>query len=202
LSPWQEEIQRRRERAARFQTQDSLASYQPAVDPADIARRKKRAQRFGVDYQPEDAAGLMDVGELTEGSLTHVAHGCWAAALCECAWPSGRQHGVCNLACYRIAGVEAKGAGGDGLGRRFSDKRIRGVALKILCVVHADLLESKREVPAEVARRREAIHLYGVDLLNTKEVRLCNFRTGARWAVDITCWAVDRKAELWIEEIA
>lgn len=34
----------------------------------------------------------------------------------------------------------------------------------------ADLLESKRDVPAEAARRREAIHLYGVDLLNTKEV--------------------------------
>ena len=58
----QEEIQRRRERASRFQTEDSLAAYQPAVDPADVAKRKKRAERFGTEYQPEDAAGLMDVG--------------------------------------------------------------------------------------------------------------------------------------------
>lgn len=58
----QEEIQRRRERASRFQTEDSLAAYQPAVDPADVAKRKKRAERFGTEYQPDDAAGLMDVG--------------------------------------------------------------------------------------------------------------------------------------------
>jgi hypothetical protein len=58
----QEEIQRRRDRAARFQTEDSLAAYQPAVDPADIAKRKKRAERFGTEFQTEDAAGLMDVG--------------------------------------------------------------------------------------------------------------------------------------------
>ena len=37
-------------------------------------------------------------------------------------------------------------------------------------VLPADLLEQKREVSAEVPRRQEAIHLYGVDLLNTKEV--------------------------------
>ncbi len=60
---WQEEIQRRRERANRFQTEDTLASYQPVVDPAELAKRKKRAEKFGMEYQPEDAAGLMDVGE-------------------------------------------------------------------------------------------------------------------------------------------
>lgn len=110
----QEEIERRRQRAARFQTEDSLAAYQPAVDPADIARRKKRAERFGTEFQPEDAAGLMDV----------------------------------------------------------------------------DLLEQKREVAPEVARRREAIHLYGVDLLNTKEV-LSYFREYSpvycEWLDDSSC---------------
>jgi hypothetical protein len=38
--------------------------------------------------------------------------------------------------------------------------------------LYADLLEQKREVAPEVARRREAVHLYGVDLLNTQEVRV------------------------------
>mmetsp|Transcript_8241 Transcript_8241/g.24586 ORF Transcript_8241/g.24586 Transcript_8241/m.24586 type:complete len:457 (+) Transcript_8241:321-1691(+) len=90
----EEEIKRRRERAERFQTTDALASYQPAVDMDDIEKRKKRAEKFGVDYQPDDAAGLMNI----------------------------------------------------------------------------DLLEQKRDAPAEVSRRREAIHLYGVDLLNTREV--------------------------------
>lgn len=51
----------------------------------------------------------------------------------------------------------------------------------------ADLLEQKRDVAPEVARRREAIHLYGVDLLNTKEVgRLL-------WRVDLhACLIIPR----------
>ena len=44
----------------------------------------------------------------------------------------------------------------------------RNVAASL--VLPADLLEQKREVPVEVPRRQDAIHLYGVDLLNTKEV--------------------------------
>lgn len=60
----QEEIARRRERAERFHTSDTLQSYQPAVDPEEAARRKHRAEKFGTEYVPEDAAGLMDVGAL------------------------------------------------------------------------------------------------------------------------------------------
>ena len=71
----QEEIQRRRARAAKYGTEDTLAAYQPVVDPEDAARRKKRAERFGVDYQPEDAAGLMDVGAL----LLLTKHACSTA---------------------------------------------------------------------------------------------------------------------------
>lgn len=57
-----EEIRRRRERAARFNTTDTLASYQPAVDLEEAEKRRKRAEKFGTKYQADDAAGLMDVG--------------------------------------------------------------------------------------------------------------------------------------------
>ena len=63
---------RRRERAARFGTEDTLAGYQPAVDPLEAARRKKRAEKFGTEYKEEDAAGLMDVGELDAKVLGRV----------------------------------------------------------------------------------------------------------------------------------
>ena len=60
----QEELQRRRERAARFQTEDKLAEYQPAVDKEQEERRRARAKKFGVAYAPRDETGLADAGAL------------------------------------------------------------------------------------------------------------------------------------------
>jgi hypothetical protein len=60
----QEQIARRRERAARFHTSDTLQTYQPAVNLDELARRKHRSEKFGTKYVPEDGAGLMDVGAL------------------------------------------------------------------------------------------------------------------------------------------
>ncbi len=60
----QEELQRRRERAARFQTDDKLAEYQPAVDMEEEQRRRARAKKFGVAYAPKDETGLADAGAL------------------------------------------------------------------------------------------------------------------------------------------
>ena len=58
----QEELKRRKDRAARFRTQDTLAEYQPAVDLDEEQRRRARAQKFGVKYEPTDETGLADAG--------------------------------------------------------------------------------------------------------------------------------------------
>ena len=75
----QEEIKRRRERASRFETTDALESYQPAVDLEEVEKRKKRAEKFGVEYQPDDAAGLMDVGA-PRPCFLHQVHCCLLVA--------------------------------------------------------------------------------------------------------------------------
>jgi len=65
----QEELQRRRERAARFQTEDKLAEYQPAVDMEEEERRRARAKKFGIAYAPKDETGLADAGALCTCAL-------------------------------------------------------------------------------------------------------------------------------------
>ena len=69
----QEELQRRRERAARFQTQDTLAEYQPAVDLEKEQRRRARAKKFGTTYQPTDETGLAHAGVLRQFMLLRLA---------------------------------------------------------------------------------------------------------------------------------
>jgi hypothetical protein len=68
----QEELKRRRDRAARFRTQDTVAEYQPAVDLEEEQRRRARAQKFGVTYEPTDETGLADAG---------AAHACTLCSL-------------------------------------------------------------------------------------------------------------------------
>ena len=58
----QEELKRRKERAARFRTEDKLAEYQPAVDMDEEQKRRARAQKFGVKYEPTDETGLAEAG--------------------------------------------------------------------------------------------------------------------------------------------
>ena len=58
----QEELKRRKDRSARFQTEDRLAEYRPPTDPEVEAKRKERAERFGTTYEPPDESGLIDVG--------------------------------------------------------------------------------------------------------------------------------------------
>ena len=65
----QEELKRRRERASRFQTQDKLAEYQPAVDMEEVQRRRARAEKFGTTYEPADETGLADAGVLRKCML-------------------------------------------------------------------------------------------------------------------------------------
>ena len=58
----QEELDRRRQRAARFQTEDRLAEYRPPTDPEAEERKRERAERFGTTYEPPDETGLIEVG--------------------------------------------------------------------------------------------------------------------------------------------
>ena len=58
----QEQLSRRKERAARFGTDDRLSDYRPPTDPEAEARKRERAERFGTAYEAPDESGLIDVG--------------------------------------------------------------------------------------------------------------------------------------------
>ena len=67
----QEEQEKRRERADRFNIPDD-----PSIDykpEEDIAIKTARAHKFGVEYKPEDAV-LMDMGRL------ELLYDCWLSA--------------------------------------------------------------------------------------------------------------------------
>lgn len=56
----QEEQEKRASRASRFNTEPPAAYIYKPDD--DIAAKTKRAEKWGVDYKPEEAV-LMDMGE-------------------------------------------------------------------------------------------------------------------------------------------
>ena len=70
----QEELQRRRERAARFHTEDTLADYQPAVDLEKEQRRRARAKKFGTTYEPTDETGLAHAGAQVHDEVAGEAY--------------------------------------------------------------------------------------------------------------------------------
>ncbi len=58
----QEEQQKRRERAGRFNLPAAEAPEQDYRPDEEVAAKTKRAQKFGVVYEPSSAV-LMDMGE-------------------------------------------------------------------------------------------------------------------------------------------
>ena len=60
----EEEAAKRAQRAGRFGLPEgSGLAWKPPVVTEDEEKKRQRAARFGVDYQPKDGTGLMDVGE-------------------------------------------------------------------------------------------------------------------------------------------
>ena len=60
----EEEAAKRAQRAGRFGLPaGSGLDWKPPVVTEDEEKKRQRAARFGVDYQPKDETGLMDVGE-------------------------------------------------------------------------------------------------------------------------------------------
>ncbi|KAG7671833.1 hypothetical protein KSW81_004719 [Nannochloris sp. 'desiccata'] len=57
----EEEVEKRQQRASRFNMPDTGLQWTPPEIPEDEEKRKARAERFGVEYQAPDADGLMDV---------------------------------------------------------------------------------------------------------------------------------------------
>lgn len=57
----EEEVEKRRRRAQKFGISSSGLDWQPPDVSQDERLRRQRAERFGVDYQPPDETGLMDV---------------------------------------------------------------------------------------------------------------------------------------------
>ena len=56
-----EEVEKRQQRASRFNMPDTGLQWNPPEVPEDEEKKKARAERFGVEYQAPDADGLMDV---------------------------------------------------------------------------------------------------------------------------------------------
>jgi Nuclear cap-binding protein subunit 3/Tho1/MOS11 C-terminal domain len=56
-----EEVEKRQQRAERFNMPDTGLQWNPPEVPEDEEKKKARAERFGVEYQAPDADGLMDV---------------------------------------------------------------------------------------------------------------------------------------------
>jgi hypothetical protein len=66
----------------------------------DEGKRRQRAERFGVDYQPRDETGLMDVGERL-GAL------CWVGGWVTWGWWGALLGGVAG---WWVAGHQTKGS--------------------------------------------------------------------------------------------
>ena len=68
----QEEVQRRQERAERFQIEDEALKYVPVAPPEDEEKRKERAARFGTTYEAPDQSGQKDAGTFDRRSYFNL----------------------------------------------------------------------------------------------------------------------------------
>lgn len=70
----QEELNKRQSRAQHFGVEEENFTYVP-LQAVDEEQRKKRAARFGIEYQAQDQSGLKDQSEdLCRHLLLHSFH--------------------------------------------------------------------------------------------------------------------------------
>jgi len=141
-------------------------------DAEDVEKKRKRAARFGTEYVAPDETGMMDVGASQRQAVPRsVIPLCTPLARRSSLKPPTADtapHMCCGRSAARPAACEPGAARRTGRPTRAETWLTRSLA-HARPARAADLLEARMEAAAEVARRPDAVHLYGVDLLSTAE---------------------------------